>query len=101
MFGLSANLAVRAIACAARRLKEAPGCAAWAAEVAYDARTLSLGDDARTASLSTIAGRFRDIRLDLGAEQRRRLMAGRLIRAVLSQPQSGRYVLAINIVPRQ
>lgn len=99
-FGLSANLAVRAIACAARRLKGVPGCAKGTAEVEYDTRTLSLGDDGRTASLSTIAGRLRDIRLHLGAQEHRRLTAGRLFRAVLIRSQPGHYVLAISLVPR-
>jgi len=100
-FGLSANLTVRAIACAARCLKEPTHCVEGAPVVEYDARTLSLGDEARTLSLSTVAGRVRDIDLSLTAGQRRRLQAGRVLRAVLSRPRQDRYVLRISILPRR
>ena len=99
-FGLSANLAVRAIAHAARRLKE-PGCLEAPEMVEYDARTLSLNDDASGVSLSTVHGRLRDIRLCLDAEPRRRLQGGRPVHAMLRRPERGRYVLTIRVVPRR
>ena len=96
-FGLSANLTVRAIAHAARRLKDTGGTGTQAL-VEYDARTLSLSADAHTVSLSTVCGRVKDISLCLDAEPRRRLQTGRPIHAVLSQPEKNRYVLAIRVV---
>ena len=99
-FGLSANLTVRAIAHAARRLKDT-GCADTQALVEYDARTLSVGEDACTVSLSTVFGRVKDIPLCLDAERRCRLRISRPIHAVLSRPEPNRYVLAIRVVPRR
>ena len=98
-FGLNANLTVRAIAHAARRLKEA-GRADRLLLVEYDARTLSLSNDACTVSLSTVYGRVKDIPLRLDAEPRRRLRTQRPIHAVLSRPEKVRYILAIRTVPR-
>lgn len=99
-FGLSANLTVRAIAYAARRLKEARG-AEGPGSVEYDTRTFSLSDDARTLSLSTVNGRVKGISLRLDDEHRRRLQAGRPIHAVLNRSEPSRYVLTISVVPRR
>ena len=98
MFGLSANLTVRAIAHAARRLKKA-GCTEEPRVVEYDRRTFSLSDNARLLSLSTVHGRVKGIRLHLDDEYRRRLQAERPILAVLRRSEPSRYVLTISLAP--
>ena len=100
-YGLSANLVVRAIAYAARQLKDSAGENGATVRVEYDARTRSFSHDARLASLSTVRGRIKGIRLGLDTEERWRLQRGRLIRAVLSRPRPCRYVLSVSIVPRR
>lgn len=80
--GLSANLAVKAIARAARRLKAAEQLPAVGL-VDYDARTLSLADDVSGVSLSTVEGRLRWIRLVASTEDRLRLQGQTVVRACL------------------
>jgi IS605 OrfB family transposase len=94
-FGLSANLAVRAIAraCEARRsakVKHRQVKAFRPTSVSYDARIFSLCKNGKV-SLTTVAGRLR-IPLDLGKYQRDALAGKRSTSAVLYARKGGWYI---------
>lgn len=128
---LSANLAVRAIARAARRLKREKGAdekvlsspcppreghtsvregAARREEkqpfevrrtAEYDARTVSIAAEEGTASLSTVEGRVTDIALDLSPRQVERLGTSRIVRGCLCETASRTYWLTLDLATLQ
>lgn len=111
--GLSANLAVRAIARAARRLKGERGAEidlaaleqsrAWVLEdvsgssIDYDARTISFSAEALTVSLSTVEGRIKSVRMALDAAQAWRLRGRHPTRATLMIEPGRDYWIAIEL----
>lgn len=98
-FGLSANLAVRAIARAAQCLKDPAAVETTAMSIDYDRRTLSINAEATAVSLSTVRGRLKHVGLRVEADGRRRLRASRVVRAVLRHTPEAQYTLEISIAP--
>lgn len=111
--GLSANLTIRAIARAARRLKGEPGeevnlstleeCTLAREDpsrssVDYDARIISLSVEALAVSLSTVEGRVKGIRMTLDPKQAWRLRGRRPRRATLTLDPDRGYWIAIELV---
>lgn len=91
-YALGANLAVRAVALAARTLKDHRDRLAYVPPIIhYDQRIFSLSSDGRTVSLSSIRGRLRGIPLCMNAAHLRRLMKRRPVRIVLERLSGGRY----------
>ncbi|MEM9665206.1 MAG: hypothetical protein AAF970_09740 [Bacteroidota bacterium] len=85
-YGLPANLAVRAIARAARRLKAAapaPGEVGTTLYIEYDCRVFSLCPISKTVSLASLDGRLTDIPVDAEGDVRLRLGPPMPTRAVL------------------
>lgn len=100
-FGLSANLTIRAIAQAARHLKEPSGTSEVQQTIDYDARTLSLGEGFRTVSLSTVTGRLSAVPFLLAASQQRPCVQSvRVLRAVLCRDQASTYRLDITLATK-
>ena len=97
-FGLSANLTIRAIAQAARQLKNLPDTNEDLPAIDYDARTLSLSDDLQTVSLSTVDGRMAEVPFLLAAsEQRLFLQTAGVHRAMLRRVQANTYLLDVTL----
>lgn len=111
--GLSANLAIRAIARAARALKGRRGEEVNPANAAdgplaqdltarpsvdYDARIVSLSAEALTLSLSTVEGRVKGIRMALDPDQAWRLRGRRPRRATLIVAPDRGYWIVMELV---
>lgn len=91
---LSANLAVRAIAHAAARLRNGDGHTFQRPDrLDLDARVLSLQDDG-AVSLSTVQGRVRDIAIS--PDEKGRRPAGRVLRGYLLNEESA-FVLHLDL----
>lgn len=93
-YGLNANLAIRGIARAARRLKQ-PRPVRDEAVIDYDARTLRFRSDGAAVSLASQHGRLGAIRVDLDFRGRLRLGTGRLVRATLRRLPGRHYELIV------
>ncbi|MEM6647185.1 MAG: hypothetical protein AAF730_13135 [Bacteroidota bacterium] len=99
-YGLSANLAIRAIARAARELKRLPDAEQRAAVprgVDYDPRVCSLAPDLSTVSLSTVEGRLRHISAHVEDGERQLLLEHSWVRAMLQKASAGHYALHFEV----
>lgn len=95
-YGLHANLAIRAIAEAARHLKQQPAQQV-PRQAAFDPRIFRLDPDAATVSLATVAGRLRHVKLILTHEERLLLRAHPARHAMLREDEAHGYLLTVTL----
>lgn len=98
-FGLSANLAIRAIAraCSALKVPEKMHSSFAPTSIDYDARIFSFREWDWTFSLTLLSGRVR-LASSLGDRQKAILKGRKPTSAVLSRSRDGRYYLHIQLV---
>lgn len=97
--GLSANLAVRAIARASGilKVKKRKNSTVHPTSIDYDARTFSFKEDDWSVSLATVNGRQRPIMLDIGNYQKELLSDKHPKSAVVWKTRQGDYYIGIHI----
>lgn len=96
-YELGANLAIRAIARAAARLK---GEETEPTRVDYDGRICSISADATSISLATICGRIQ-VTLNVESRERDILIAARLVRATVRLESEGSIAMDLVVSPKK